>query len=297
MSNPRVDFWKAPHSWPRDSRSHVFLARAINLIGTAKFREAWTGSEGTTELYQALPVAPMAAGGSEYFAHNLLMRHRPDFNRMPLNWHRTPFGTIPPTVQFTAEEWAAAHELVAQNHAQHGPALARFSAVVSQIASLAEEGRLHTAWRTKQGGEYREIPQEHWNTERFAQRFDFCQIQPFKPFELGSAGDLYCLIFVTRDSLESVIAGLQSNPRDPADSHDVNVPTPNDLECYDLVPLPGKKQQIVFQALKETWKDGRIPKLLTIAQIQDRIDPIVKRMGDRGGASADSIRRALGLKK
>ena len=107
-------FLEGPHSWPRDSRSHVFLARAVNLIGTAKFREAWTGSEGTTELYQALPVAPMAAGGSEFFAHNLLMRHRPDFNRMPLNWHRTPFGTIPPTVQFTAEEWAAAHELVAQ---------------------------------------------------------------------------------------------------------------------------------------------------------------------------------------
>ena len=166
-----------------------------------------------------------------------------------------------------------------------------------KFASLAEEERLHTAWRTKQGGIYCEIPREHWNTERFAQRFDFCQINPFKPFALGSAGDHYCWIFVTRDSMESVIAELKGSPQDSADNHDINVPTPNDVECYELVPLPGKKQQVVFRALKEAWKDGRIPKLLNIAQIQDTIDPIVKRMGDRGGASADNIRRALGLKK
>jgi hypothetical protein len=211
--NPRVDFWQNPNSWPRDNSTHVFLARAVHQIGKAMFANGWTGEEGAIELYQTLPPVPGAAGGREYFAHDLLLRSRPDFNRAPLNWPRrfpdgSGFGSIPPTVKFTDEEWAAAIDLVKQNHSQNMPALTRFGRVTNEIATAAENEKILTAWRAKAGGDYREIPREHWNTERYSQRFDMCQIQPFSPFSLGSAGDLYAWIFVARGSLENYIHAL-----------------------------------------------------------------------------------------
>jgi hypothetical protein len=211
-------------------------------------------------------------------------------------------------VKFTQEEWNVARELVQQNHEENAPALARFAHVVEKITQLAERGSLLTAWRTKNGGGFRDIPHEHWNTEKNVQRFHMCEMQPFRPFQLGSAGDNYCLIYVSRTTLSASIANLQSisnekrQKRAPARAalrqKLLDGDSKNDSVTYhQLVALPGKKQQMVFNAIKETWKNGRVPKVLTIAQIQEKIHPVIKRMGDPAGASSDNIRRALGQKK
>jgi len=50
------DFWARPHLWPRDPFEYVFLARAVQAIGRARFGDEWTGEEATTELVK-LPLA------------------------------------------------------------------------------------------------------------------------------------------------------------------------------------------------------------------------------------------------
>src|SRR5262245_36104182 len=41
-------FWSAPHRWPPDTSEHVFLARAYDQIGRARFPDDWTGEEAVT---------------------------------------------------------------------------------------------------------------------------------------------------------------------------------------------------------------------------------------------------------
>lgn len=53
--NIRLDFWRDPSRWPRDTASHVFLARAVHEMGKALFSAEWTGGEPCVELMQSLP--------------------------------------------------------------------------------------------------------------------------------------------------------------------------------------------------------------------------------------------------
>jgi hypothetical protein len=43
--NIRLDFWRDPSRWPRDTASHVFLARAVHEMGKSLFSAEWTGGE------------------------------------------------------------------------------------------------------------------------------------------------------------------------------------------------------------------------------------------------------------
>lgn len=36
-----VEFWQDQGEWPFDTRTHIFLARAVDLLGTANFRDDW----------------------------------------------------------------------------------------------------------------------------------------------------------------------------------------------------------------------------------------------------------------
>lgn len=203
---------------------------------------------------------------------------------------------LPVAAKLSEDDWEQAKLAVWDVNREREPAIARFRRVCDEVVGAAESGRLITATRPIRGGDFFPIPASDWNIDDPSRRFFFCQINPLFPFSSGVAGDHFCWIFVTRESLQGLLAELRKPDQAPVENHQ-DATLLEGVEFYDLVPLPGKKQQVVFRALKEAWKDGRVPKLLTIAQIQDRIDPIVKRMGDRGGASADNIRRALGLKK
>jgi hypothetical protein len=201
--NIRLEFWKNSIGWPRDNSSYVFLARAVHAIGKTMFGAEWTGEEPYLDLKQSLPALPLTSGSRAYFAHDLLLKHHPEFGRQPLKWSRGPFGSMPPSVKFTGLEWEAARAIVAKDHEQKMPGVRRFSQVKNKIIQLAEAGLLITAIREKAGGDPTPIPRVWWNSERIHNRFDLCQLNPNDPYGQGSAGDRYQWIFVTRESLMS----------------------------------------------------------------------------------------------
>jgi hypothetical protein len=99
-------------------------------------------------------------------------------------------------------------EQVASDHAAKRPALERFSRVQDQIIQQAEAEKLITALRPVAGGDPVAVHRSFWNSERLSVRFHFCQMNPRDPFGAGVAGDGYCWIFVTRESLEKCLSAL-----------------------------------------------------------------------------------------
>jgi len=219
--NPRVDFWRDQSNWPRDGGEFIFLARAANALGRSIFESEWGDVEFATEFPQSLPATPPKfLSGLSYFAHNLLMSHRPEFKRQPLSiparGHPSGFASVPLPIEFSADEWAAALEISKSNYDRAKPALVRADQVRQRISEMAATGILKTALREKVGGSFYKVPAEWWNTERTHCRFDFCQMNPKKPFSGGSAGDDYCWIYVRRDSLSVAIDRIVEAARVPS---------------------------------------------------------------------------------
>jgi hypothetical protein len=192
----RLDFWRNPAAWPRDSADFVFLGRAIHSIGKAIFSHYWTGDEPVIDL---LPRRL----NNFYFDHgkvndSVVCKGRPP-DRIVLR--PTASEEWPLTVKLNAAAMGVDSELA--------PALDRFRSVQARIATLAEAGDLITASRQKVGGEMQPIPSPWWHTERLISRFDFCHLNPDDPFETGKLGGSYSWIFVARDGLSQSIAALE----------------------------------------------------------------------------------------
>jgi hypothetical protein len=178
-------------------------------MGKSLFSAEWTGGEPCVELMQSIPKQKLeGSGGRQHFANELLVCHHPEFGRkLP----RRPvtisggFSSMPASFNFTEEEWAAAYSIVSRDHEAKLPALQRFAIVQERIVQLAESEKLITALRATAGGDPTAIPRSWWNSERLSVRFAHCQMNPKKPFDIGIAGDGYCWIFVTRESLATCL--------------------------------------------------------------------------------------------
>jgi len=243
--NVQVEFWKNSIGWPRDNSSYVFLGRAVHTIGKSMFGLQWTGDEPCLDLLQSLPNFPLSSGGRAYFAHELLVKHRPEFNRQPLKWSRGAFGGVPPSVKFTIEDWEGARAIVAKDHELKMPGVRRFSQVRDRILQLAEAGLLITALREKAGGDPTPIPRSWWNSERISNRFDLCQMNPEDRFGLGSAGDRYQWIFVTRESLTSCTPELA----DTVEQHSSAAIIPN-----ATLPIEAEERDKGGRPLEYDWE-------------------------------------------
>jgi hypothetical protein len=165
-------------------------------MGKSLFGAEWTSGETCVELMQSLPMQKLeGSGGHQHFANELLVRHHPEFGRKLPRRSVTissGFSAMPASFSFTDEEWAAAYSIVARDHEAKRSALQRFAGVQEQIIQLAESEKLITAFRPTAGGDPIAVPRSWWNSERLSVRFDYCQMNPKKPFDIGVAGDGYC---------------------------------------------------------------------------------------------------------
>jgi hypothetical protein len=87
----------------------------------------------------------------------------------------------------------------------------RRNAVIAAIVKGCETGVLQSEYRERAGGATMPIPSVWWNTERIAQRFRMCQINPKDPFSLGIAGDGFCWIYLAAESLDRFLVALPNS--------------------------------------------------------------------------------------
>lgn len=208
------DFWLQKHLWPSDPADYVFLTRAVNRIGQAMFGSEWDGREPTAKPVHALPERGKAEARDELRAYEILKAISPDFvareRDKHADWkpkHDPRTGRLlPASDKMTADDW-----LVAQKHVQGqndaiAPALRRFIKVQQEIARACEAGELVSALRPSRGGTMQTVPRQFWNTERWRDRFIWCQMNPKDPFSIGFAGENFCWIFITAESLEKFVS-------------------------------------------------------------------------------------------
>jgi hypothetical protein len=85
----------------------------------------------------------------------------------------------------------------------------RLKTVQQEIVTRCESGELVSAIRARAGGVMKVVPRTWWNTESLDNRFIMCQLSPSEPFGSAYAGDDFCWIFLTNESLQKY---LQSQP-------------------------------------------------------------------------------------
>lgn len=219
----RTKFWANPARWPNDGPGYVFLARALHEVGRALFDNAWTGAEPIAPEPLDLPCLVLPDGTMMHLLsqeranqwqkmqiHDLLSSHRPDFDRGPMEFG--PFG-----LEFSDHEWTAGLEVAREVDIERRKVKQRYSEVVARIVEALRDGSLISALRPLSGGRISEPLDAHvWNTEKTENRFYWCQMNPLNPFGIGVGGDAYQFIFVSRQSLDNMLAGCRA-PRPPAD--------------------------------------------------------------------------------
>ena len=145
MTRRKIDrnLWLNPNGWPVDSAGYVFLARAFDEIGRARFGAEW--------------------------------------DRKPPP-HPDENDDDDASVEADAA-WLKANELweKASEEAEAKSAEMR-AAVRREIAEQCLRGHLHAAVRPKRGGEMTKVPEDCWNTENLDRRFDRCQMSLIDPF-------------------------------------------------------------------------------------------------------------------
>lgn len=198
-SDPRVEFWKHPDAWPRDSLTHLFLANVVQLVGAGIYGEAWEGTEAHVELVQPLPevlnvYTPQA---DQIRAAELLIAHDEGYRQ-----RSSVYGGITLSAPVMTEaEWAIARQLADKIVEANSQAYRRFVDVCSRLAFEFRNGLVLTATRGFDGGPEVYRSRDFWNTEHIWNRFDCCQVDPnnfFSPLTVRANG---LLLFVERESL------------------------------------------------------------------------------------------------
>jgi hypothetical protein len=195
-----ADFWQDQTAWPRDTQERVFLGRAVNRLGRALFGEEWTGEEPIAETFFYLRIAT-----DQRATNNFIARHLPQFGRKEYRGSMAPpptgYDGHSPKFKFSEGELQEMELFIERHNETVPPAKERFKKVQNAIADYAVGRNLETSFRPFAGGDFSPIPASWWNTERLAQRFAFCSLDPDKPFKEGGTA----WIFVARDDFEEIL--------------------------------------------------------------------------------------------
>lgn len=236
-------FW-LKRDWPVEGQTDAFLGRAFDRVGMTMFGWEWLGTEVMTELSDPFPdvITPKSENYQRFEG----------IARKILNIH---------DMELTPDDWQEARRQYKANNFTREVAIRRRHAVCQTIILGCQSGALHARYRPVQGGEFAPIPSIWWNTERNSQRFVRCQINPTEPYSTGFAGDGFCWIFLTDETLHQYLtkppseAAAKSGPNTKSDVHlspylRVMLKVAEKLQ---ITPENQPKKVVVEAALREEW--------------------------------------------
>ena len=182
-----------------DPSGFVFLARAYQEIGRAKFGDDWTDCEpylpgdfsGRFSFFDILKKEERQRSSEE---SEFLGRYLADSKA-----EQTAFEADPD--RYRAEFVIRQADLDRARSAAQG----RSDFVVSEIVRNCEGGTLLSYCRAVRGGAMRQIPEWQWNGAVGA-RFYCCEMSIKEPFSRAIAGGNHCFIFIERNSLDHFLA-------------------------------------------------------------------------------------------
>jgi hypothetical protein len=205
----RRDFW-IDKRWPFDTPDFVFLGRAVDRIGMSLYPDQWDGGEFTADGEHWVPEAMSRANRvTRAYVSERMRAAFPDY--LPTSRTLSPPSLNSLKRAFVVEEpsasdWKRGVELLKDETAHIAGQLQRRFETMNFIAERCAAGSLVSATRAIRGGALVPLKASAWQTEVWQQRFDFCQMQPARPFDLGCYGldpsdGRYSYIFIGRESI------------------------------------------------------------------------------------------------
>jgi hypothetical protein len=231
------NIWKNPRGWPMDPAGYVFIARAVNLIGSAMLGETWPGGMPAEEWHRPIVLAMPPTRSLPEVARTLadheagwqaLQRIPPalQLRHGQVDFASADTGSHSPTL--TPQLWRIARQIVEEESAQECAAIEAsnaaakatadasnleirerfdlFLTVAKTIVACCEAGEIASAMRQANGGGLVKIRTDWWNTENWGVRFSHGQFDPQDPFSHNPPYSNAWLIFFSRPDVDRFIA-------------------------------------------------------------------------------------------
>jgi hypothetical protein len=180
LTSLRVEFWRDPDAWPKDSSQFAFLGRIVHDVGRLLYGDSWTGHEPAT--IPVAPIRPKLDGKTPEHdirtAIHLLSHFNSSYEERAVAAHASGEG---PPLPDTAE-WAYAYAISKRMSEGSFELLRRFHEVGCLLETLFENGWVQTAIRPNRGGAARPVVPGDWFNEATGAWFATCQIDRNDPF-------------------------------------------------------------------------------------------------------------------
>lgn len=216
------DFWSEPELWPGDTSEKVFLARALDKAGRAKFSDQWTGRELVErflpQFLSGIPYTLGFDGPFRWYLEEVVGAHIAPADQLKFE---NDFEKVSAALDAYEQ-----HEKLAREYS-----LRRAGMVLEAAWRALRDGALKSSTLPFEGdGKFRSMPASAWRTDAAPYRFEYCivnrndmnnretiQTSPSEWKMLLHSTGLQTLehmapsyIFVSRESLMEWIAGLNS---------------------------------------------------------------------------------------
>lgn len=185
-------------TWPSDGPNHVFIARALNLIGAATLGEAWKGNELTSysTSLTAIPRPWMKKDDSKKFPISDLLNES--------------LGDI------TEEEQFEAKRLVQENNDEVLAARSRFDDALKVLSEYCIYRKLYVAIRLG-NGTFADIDSGSWSTGAYHEWVRAGCASIAEALDTDQGGDILCPLFVQQDGLNEHFPASGPAPSDLSD--------------------------------------------------------------------------------
>lgn len=165
-----MNIWHNEQDWPKDFGDYIFLARAVRIVGQARFPTEWTDQDPTMKLVEISEPRENAA---------------PYKSRHPIDPTRRP-PPVPHLAERRRRAEAAAQavaEAASKQNQVSNAALARVAEVRAVLTQWFSENSVRTYTRKHSGGNFTSLDEYSWNGENIEFRFSLGKINTVDPYE------------------------------------------------------------------------------------------------------------------
>ena len=281
-------FWGYPERWPIDGAGLIFLGRAVDRFGSARFGAAWQGVHFTgrdkafprsrdKEFASPTEVAVICRNLSALEArkspHFIIdSQELTQLEKFPHSEESEVLAWKIATHRLSNETWDEACDRIDDEDLRPGPSMKeQWDFTLRSIHQLVLSGRVSSFLRPREGGVPIPLESNLWNTDVWKDRFERCDLDPQRPFSHTEAsGDDWSAkrqisasmyVYLSLDEFVSVVPGGDVSYSDslgdqylPPFIH-LMIRVSRELGLgKEGAPL---RKALIVEALKRGWRDAR----------------------------------------